>query len=320
MLSDARTGVGWLQIRPARDNRATSMRRAGPFRRLTPFALFLATAAAPFAGGTRARAAWLAPLTVESAETIPSGELDLALGASYFRNRRFPPFTPPGFIHYQDLTAVPELGLRAAAGDMVEIQASYEFLDLNESTVDGHHNTYGGGDARLFTKIYVVRERTWIPAMGVRFGTKLPNANSSRRLGTDEFDFLIQWLGSKHIGDFTAYVNLGIALLGNPGFDQANSRGQDDLFTYAVGLVSPTLGLDRAGEWGVRFLTEAAGTTGSRFHNDGDAVRAGLQVVHGGFTLYAGASAGLYSAAEKYGVMGGVIYAFEVERLAALFE
>ena len=65
---------------------------------------------------------------------------------------------------------------------------------------------------------------------------------------------------------------------------------------------------------------EAAGTAGSRFNNNGDAVRAGLQLIHGGFTLYAGASAGLYSAAEKYGVMGGVIYAFEVERLVGLFK
>jgi hypothetical protein len=295
------------------------MRRAGPFP-LTPFALSLVTIVVTFAGGTRARADWLAPLTVETAETIPSGQLDLALGASYFQNARFPAFTPPGFIHHQDLTAVPQIGLRAAAGDMVEVQASYEFLDLNESTVDGHHSVYGGGDARLFTKIYVVAERTWIPAMGVRFGTKLPNANSSKRLGTDEFDWALQWLGSKHIGAFTTYANLGIALLGNPGFDQANSRGQDDLFIYAVGLTSPTVGVDSAGAWSVRFLTEAAGTAGSRFNNNGDAVRAGLQLIHGGFTLYAGASAGLYSAAEKYGVMGGVIYAFEVERLVGLFK
>ena len=271
-------------------------------------------------GSAVARAEWLAPLTVETAATIPSGQIDFALGASYFRNRRFPPFTPPGFIHSQNLTNVPELGLRAAIGDMVEIQASYEFIDLDEHTDAGHHQTYGGGDARLFTKIYALRERKWVPAMGVRFGTKLPNASSSARLGTDEFDFFLQWLGSKHIGPVDVHLDLGIALLGNPGFDASNSRGQDDLFTYAVGLVSPTFALDRASAWGIRFLTEVAGQTGSRFHNDGDAVRAGLQVAYGGFTLYAGASAGLDSAAEQYGVMGGVIYAFEVERLAALFE
>jgi hypothetical protein len=276
--------------------------------------LILATIAALLGGRAGARAEWLAPLTVETAETLPSGQIDLALGASYFHNRRFPPFTPSGFIRWQDLTTVPELGLRAAVGSLVEIQASYELIDNDERTTNGHNNTYGGGDARLFTKIYALRERKWIPAMGVRFGTKLPNANSADRLGTDETDFFIQYLASKDIGDFSAHVNLGIALLGNP------SGGQDDLFTYAVGLVSPTFAPKAAQDWGIRFLTEVAGTAGSRFNNDGDAVRAGFQVLHGGFTIYAGASAGLYSAAEQYGVMGGVIYAFDVDRLAALFE
>jgi hypothetical protein len=302
------------------------MRGIRLLRSLFPAALPAAVGALLLCGATGVRAEWLAPLTVETATTIPAGEIDFALGASYFHNRRYPPFTPPGFVRSQDLTTVPEIALRAAAGDMVEIQASYELIDLDEDTIDGSSHTYGGGDARLFAKIYALRERVWIPAMGVRFGTKLPNASSSEGgrqpgdLGTDKIDFFLQWLGSKHIGIFTVHLNLGIAILDNPGFDPNNATGQDDLFTYAVGLVSPALALDAAGQWGVRMLTEVAGQTGSRFHNDGNAVRAGLQVGQGNWTLYAGASAGLNSAAEKFGVMGGVIYALEVERLAALFE
>jgi len=319
MHLDARTASRWLQIRLARDNRATQM----PIRaRRQLFRALLAVAALGPCRAGGARAEWLAPLTVETPQTIPGGTIDLALGASYYHNLRFPAFTPPGYINWQNLIAVPAFGVRAGVGGMVEIQASYELLDLNESTTDGAHHTYGGGDARLFTKIYVVRERTWIPAMGLRFGTKLPDANVDQRLGTDETDFFIQWLGSKQIGSFTANVNLGIALLGNPGFDPQNPRGQDDLITWAVGVTSPTLGAHTPEEWGVRFLAEFAGATGSRldFGNDGAAFRTGLQALYGPWTLYAGASAGLYGAAEQYGVMGGVIYAFELERLAALFE
>jgi hypothetical protein len=197
---------------------------------------------------------------------------------------------------------------------MVEVQASFEFLNNDELTTAGRNDTYGGGDARLFTKIYALRERTWIPAMGLRFGAKLPNASSSDRLGTDETDFFIQYLASKSFADFSVHANLGIALLGNP------SGGQDDLFTYAVGLVTPTFGAHALPDWGIRFLLEAAGTAGSRFYNDGDAMRGWFQVLYGGFTIYGGASAGLYSAAEQYGVMGGVIYAFDVERLIARFD
>src|SRR3954447_20557076 len=75
-----------------------------------------------------ARAEWLAPLTVEDAQTLPSGQIDVALGASYFRNRRFPAFTRQRYIRWQDLITVPELALRAAVGSRVEIQASYELI------------------------------------------------------------------------------------------------------------------------------------------------------------------------------------------------
>lgn len=278
-------------------------------------ATLLAGATAHADGGS-----WLAPLTLETAETLPSGQIDIALGASYFNNRRYPPFTPSGYIRSQSLTTVPEIGVRGGAGSMVEIQASYEFIDLNESTIDGHHSVYGGGDARLFTKVYAVRERTWVPAMGFRFGVKLPNASSADRLGTDETDFHIQWLVSKRFGPIAAHVNLGLSILGNPGFDPDNASGQDDLFTYDVGVVSPTWGAEDGEGWGARALLEVAGATGSRFDNDGAAMRGGVQVVNGGWTLYLGASGGLASAAEKYGFMGGVIYAFDVDRLAALFE
>lgn len=284
--------------------------------------LVLCSAAVP------ARGEWLAPLTTEDAQTLPAGQIDLALGASYFRNRRFPAFTQPGYIQGQDLTTVPELGLRAAVGSRVEIQASYELVNLHETFVDlpgtthGVHRKYGGGDARLFTKILALRERRWVPATGVRFGVKLPNANSRDRLGTDQTDFLIQLLGSKRFGEFSVHLNLGIAILGNAtgltGRPPNLGSGQDDLFTYAVGAVSPAAALGEG--WAIRALLEATGATGSRFANDGNAMRGGFQVLHGGWTLYAGASAGLNSAAEKFGVMGGAIYAFDVERLTTLFD
>jgi hypothetical protein len=263
-----------------------------------------------------ARAEWLAPLVSETAQTIDSGTAQIALGASYFRDRRYPPFTPSGYIKSQNMTSVPEIGFRIAAGSMVEIQASYEFIDLDEQTTDGHNSVYGGGDARLFTKVYIVAERKWIPAAGLRFGVKLPNGNKDDRLGTDETDFAIQALASKELAGFSAHLNLGLAILGNPG----DGDGQDDLFTYAIALVSPTLGAETDDQWGVRGLLEVAGDTGSRFDNDAAAIRGGAQVMYGGWTLYAGASGGLASAAAKYGFMGGAIYTFELERVAALFE
>jgi len=275
----------------------------------------LALVAAPL------RAEWLAPLEAETAETLGGGTAEIGFGASYFNDARYPPFTPRGEIKWQSLTAVPELAFRVAPADVVEIQASYELLALDENTVSGgKHSTYGGGDARLFTKIWAVTERTWIPATGVRFGVKLPNASKSDRLGTDETDFIIQVLGSKRFADWATHLNLGIAILGNPGFAGESSDGQDDLFTYDLAVVSPPFGAPPAEGWSVRGLMEVMGATGSRFDNDFTEIRGGPQVMWGGWTLYFGASGSLDGAAARYGLTTGAFYRFELERVASLFE
>jgi len=284
----------------------------GPVGLLVAAGLVLATAA---------HAEWLAPLVTETAETIPSASAQVGIGFAYDNDGRYPGFTPPDEIKWQSLTTAPALAFRIAPSNWVEIQASYEFLNNDQSTVSGGKQShFGGGDARLFTKIYAVSERTWIPAIGVRFGTKLPNADAKDRLGTDETDFFIQLLGSKRFGDWAGHLNLGISLLGNPGFYGADSSGQDDLFTYSIAGTSPYLGAHAADRWGVRGLLEFAGATGSRFDNDYNLVRAGPQVTFGGWTMFLGVTGGIDGAAPTYGFSGGAFYSFELERLAALFE
>ena len=284
----------------------------GPVALLVAACLVLAPAA---------RTEWLAPLATETAQTLGGGHAGTALGFSYSNDGRYPGFTPPNEIKWQSLTTAPALAFRVAPSDWVEIQASYEFLNNDQRTVsDGHQSKYGGGDARLFTKIWAVRERTWIPGVGLRFGTKLPNASSADRLGTDETDFFIQLLGSKRFGEWATHVNLGISLLGNPGFYGADASGQDDLFTYDLAAVSPFLGARAADAWGVRGLLEFSGATGSRFDNDFNLVRAGPQITYGGWTMFLGVTGGIDGAAPTYGFSGGAFYSFELERLAALFE
>lgn len=268
-----------------------------------------------------ARAEWLAPLSAETAETIGGGRAQVGLGASYANDGRYPGFTPPDEIRWQSLTVAPAIGFRIAPADVVEIQASYEFLNNDENTVSGgKQSNYGGGDARLFTKLWAVRERTWIPGIGVRFGVKLPNASKEDRLGTDETDFLMQLLGSKRFGDWATHLNLGFAILGNPGFYGADPSGQDDLFTYDIAVVTPFLGRASADDWGLRGLLEIDGATGSRFDNDFTEVRGGPQVTVGGWTMYLGVTGGIDGAAPTYGFSGGAFYTFELERLAAVFE
>src|SRR5262249_54417751 len=154
---------------------------------------------------------------------------------------------------------------------------------------DATNNQYGGGDARIFTKLWFMRERDWWPALGMRFGTKLPNASRSSGLGTDDTDFAAAALVSKTLGPLRAHVHLGIALLGNSvptAGDSFTAGGQDDLFTYAVGIVSKPFGVLAEGATTLRLLGELNGQTGSRFDNDLSDIRVGLQLQHGHGTLY----------------------------------
>lgn len=262
-----------------------------------------------------ARAESLLPLRAESAAALPHGHAEAVLGIDYFHDLRFPAFTPAGAIESQDLVSLPRIGLNLGLGDWVEIQASFEMLYLDETLSGGDSDTkYGAGDARLFTKLYLLTEREWWPAAGVRFGAKLPNADVDDRLGTDETDFLIEALGSKDFGLVSAHLNLGLAILGNPGptaptTSPSDSDGQDDLFTWSVAGVSRPLEL--AAATSLRLMAELGGQEGSRFDNDRAAFRGGAQLAWGAWRFYAGVSAGLVTASENIGATGGVIYDFE---------
>ncbi len=269
-------------------------------------------------------AAWaysLLPLVTQEAPTLPSGVMEATLGVAYFKDQRFPPFTPPGTIRSQTLMGLPQLAIRIGAGGWAEIQASYETFYLDETATDGKTNRqFGSGDARLFTKIWFARERKVRPAFGLHFGTKLPNATRGSRLGTDDTDFSGAVLASKTFGRVTAHANLGILLLGNSGPSIGNSfqaGGQDDLFAYSFGAVSAPLGAATAGATTIRLLGEVSGQAGSRFDNERSAVRIGMQMQRGGGTLYIGISTGLISASEDIGAGTGFTYTFDSAKLFA---
>ena len=264
-----------------------------------------------------ARGASLAPLSTQTAETVPAGTVQAGLGVSYFHDMRFPFFTPAGTVQRQTLLGAPELAAYIGLADRVEIQAGYELLYLDEKTSAGDtHSTYGSGDARLFTKVRIMHARGLWPALGARFGTKLPNANKNERLGTDDTDFGIEGLASRTVGPVSVHLNLGILLLGNPGSligNQFSAGGQDDLFTYGLALASKPLAggpLAPLADTDVRLLGEVIGQTGSRYDNNRHAARFGLQLRHSAWTLYAGVSAGLETGAENVGASTGVLYAF----------
>jgi hypothetical protein len=267
----------------------------------------------------------LRPLETETAVVLPSGTMQIIAGTTYMRNRRWPAFTEPGFVDRQDVVTAPEIELRIGAGDWAEVQLRYELLYLDERRSDGtDFDKFGGGDAELFTKVRLMREGETLPALGARFGVKLPNASRDDRLGTDETDFDIALLASKTLGPVALHVNVGLQILGNPGAltgdpDQSGS-GQDDPFTFSIAAVSQPLLAEHTGAYAVRGLLAFDLKQGSRFDNDFAAVSGGLQITRSAWSVYGGASGGFSGAAEDFGLRLGVIYAFELERLRGLFD
>ena len=257
----------------------------------------------------------LLPLATEEAQTLPSNVIEATLGMNYFRNLRYPAFTPPSVISSETLMSLPVVVFRVGVGGWAEFQASYEMLYLNETAVnDATNKQYGGGDARIFTKLWFMRERDLWPALGMRLGAKLPNATRTSGLGTDDMDFAAAGLASKTLGPVTVHVNLGILLLGNSGPIFGNSfgaGGQDDLVTYSIGVASKPLGATVEGTTTFRLLGELNGQTASRFDNDLSDIRVGLQMQRGRGTLYVGVSTGLVSGSEEIGASAGFTYAFD---------
>lgn len=258
----------------------------------------------------------LRPLSAYDAAILPDGRGEVAVGVTYAHNERFPFFTAPGALQSQQRWHVPQLGFRAGAADWVEIEAEYEAIYLDETTARGESNwQYGSGDARLHTKVRVRGERNRWPAIAVRFGTKLPNANKDDRLGTDETDFDILGLVSKDVGPLRFHTNLGILLLGNPG--QMLGRrfgpgGQDDLFVYAVAAEGPAWGSALAGATQLRLLGEFSGLAGSRFDNDRTRATAGIRLVHGPAAFFLGTTIGFDAASENFGLRFGMTYGWDL--------
>jgi hypothetical protein len=259
----------------------------------------------------------LLPLVTQEAEPLPSGIAEATLGIEYLHNGTFPLFTPPGTLESQDVVNAPQFAFNIGAGGWVEIQMAYQIVYESERNSDGSGNAnLGSGDATIFTKVRLLHEKEWLPALGLRFGTKLPNGNHALHLGTDATDWAGEILATKNFGVVSLDTNLGIGLLGVPAPTQ--SGGQDDVVLYGVALVSrPLGGGDDPEATHVRLMAEVAGITASHYDNDRSSFRAGVQVVHGRGTFYLGLSTGLVSGSEQFGASGGFTYTFDVTQLFA---
>jgi hypothetical protein len=239
---------------------------------------------------TMANARTLQPLDVEDANTLPQGQVDLRLQINYLSD--FKPAFSNGIDHGK-LYELPKIGANIGVSERVEIQIEWELLKIDSNL----HDDYGPGDPRLATKINIFKEDGNMPAIGVKFGVKIPSADDKKGLGTNNADFFASGLFSKGFGCVTAHLNIGVAIDGNPN----SNTGQDDLVTYGVGLEVPVIEK-------LVVLGDIDGQAASKYNNDQARARIGLQYNIEDFTIDAAISKGLNNNTEDYKAGVGLVY------------
>jgi hypothetical protein len=253
---------------------------------------------------TDAGAATLLPLDAEDAVPLATGRLEAVLGGEGAGDEQ-----PLFRRSEQDRWSAPFVAVNVGVGSRAEVQFRWEALSVDGERPDSRQRSreYGTGDARLFTKLRVTSEGAygwpWLPASGVAFGVKLPNANRSRGLGTDEADVFGHVLVSRSFGGARAHANVGIGILGNP----RPEGGQDDVVLYDLGLVSPPVRFR-----GVPFSLygEVNGVGASRFGNDRSRLRLGIRFGGTALSFYLAGSRGLDDRSESWGVRFGIVTTF----------
>lgn len=243
--------------------------------------------------------ATLEPTGLQDGQLLPKNQAEFHIGFSYMDglHNQF-----QGEDRDRRVMEAPSLTLNLGLAERVEAQIQYSYLHLRE---DGQGSKWGSGDVTLGLKVRLWKESLRLPAIALRLATKLPNADDEDDFGTDEADIFIEALFTRNYPLFSLYLNTGVAIMGDP---RPNNDGQDDMFTYGIGVRIPVIAdsLDA--------LLAVEGMEGDESVNSRGALRAGIQAHMGRFIWDLGASVGYVNKSEDWGVRTGVTTNFELPK------
>lgn len=178
------------------------------------------------------------PLVTEDPETIGAGRLLLEVGLDTEKDSKFPLAGLSG-----NLFAVPNIGISIGLSSIAELQIDgglYQRLSITEQVpapltplleLDGDR-TSSVKDIVVATKIRMLSETAGRPALGLRFATRLPNANNESGLGLDTTDFTAQLLAGKTVESIRVVGNVGLLIQEDP----TEAARQDDLLVYGLSM------------------------------------------------------------------------------------
>ena len=252
------------------------------------------------------------PLLTEDPETIGDGLILLEAGIDHAWNETF---TVSGLKG--NVLRGPRLGLSFGMGSNAEIQidgVSYSRLHVADRFDAPLSNMLdlSGDTARSFddfvvgAKVKLVSEGARMPAIALRFATRLPNASNESGLGLDTIDFFQSVLVGKTMQSVRVVGNVGLGILSDP------TRGdrQNDVLTYGFSLA-------RAFAEGAEIVVEINGraSTRSGVPPPGTESRAtmtfGLRYTRGTVRFDGGLVTGFTSRDPRVGLTGGLTWVFE---------
>jgi hypothetical protein len=191
------------------------------------------------------------PLVTEDPETVGAGAILIETGFDYDWDVEF---TVSGLTG--DLLRFPTIGTSVGVGPFTEIQVDtglHQRLAITSREpaplsplldIDGNL-TSSIEDLLIATKIRIVPEARRRPAMGARFGTRLPLATNESGLGLETLDFFAAFLIGKTMAETRVVGNIGIGLLSDPTV----AGRQNEMLNYGVSFARAILtGLELVGE------------------------------------------------------------------------
>lgn len=257
----------------------------------------------------RAASAGQRPLTAEDPVPLEAGQVRLSVGLSYEDGYEEPVYGLEGNLWHLP-TAKVDVGL----GGVAEIQVSGGFTTLGITRRgDGplasileisDTRTNAPQDLLVATKIRLCREHGHVPAMALRFATKLPSAGNESGLGTDMADFSFMLLAGASSGRWRVLGNLGMGIIGDP--TQVGIQHDPTLYgvavSRAVGARSEVVA-EVVGRW----LPRHPRRPGSENRSN---LRVGVRHALAGMRLDAGLIAGLTDIDAGIGATAGLTWVF----------
>jgi hypothetical protein len=164
------------------------------------------------------------PLVTEDPETIGAGRVLLEGGVSFDSDVTHPINGITG-----DVARLASFGVSVGAGPSAEVQIDGGIIQrlnvlevatilpiFTRTTLVAGDQTSSFEDLIVATKIRLAPESDSRPAVGVRFGTRLPTASPDKGVGLGTTDFFASFLIAKTVRSVRTVGNVGLLILGNP--------------------------------------------------------------------------------------------------------